>query len=316
MRIIITGATGMVGEGVLLECLQNSQVTHVLSISRRSLNHSHPKLKEILLTDFKKINSIADQVKDYNACFFCAGVSSVGEDEDSFTRKTYDFVIPFATDLCKINPDVTFIYISGKGTDSTEKGKTMWAKVKGKVENDLQKLPFKSVYSIRPGFMKPMPGQRNVPRLYKIIGILYPFIKTLLPDYATTLQEVALAMIHCVSRGYKTHVLEVADIKKTSRGQSKGGATSAVYSRLSVGMGWDAFYLCETLLTQPILVVVGDKPGGFGAYRDDFEVVRRAASAKKELLVVEGYSHYDLYDQPEPVKQALAKAIPFFKVNL
>ena len=111
-------------------------------------------------------------------------------------------------------------------------------------------------------------------------------------------------------------VLEATDYYKTSRGQSKGGATSAVYSRLSVGMGWDAFYLCETLLTQPILVVVGDKPGGFGAYRDGFEVVRKAASVKKELLVVEGYSHYDLYDQSEPVKQALAKAIPFFKENL
>mgnify|MGYP003631744372 CR=1 FL=1 len=111
-------------------------------------------------------------------------------------------------------------------------------------------------------------------------------------------------------------VLEATDYYKTSRGQTKGGATSAVYSRMSVGMGWDAFYLAETLLTQPILVVIGDKPGGFGAFRDGYEIVRRAASQKKELLVVKGYSHYDLYDQPEPVRQALEKAIPFFKENL
>lgn len=111
-------------------------------------------------------------------------------------------------------------------------------------------------------------------------------------------------------------ILEATDYYKTSRGQTKGGATSAVYSRMSIGMSWDAFYLSETLLTQPILVVIGDKPGGFGAFRDGYEIVRRAASEKKELLVVKGYSHYDLYDQPEPVRQALEKAIPFFKENL
>ncbi|MFS4469888.1 alpha/beta hydrolase [Chryseobacterium sp. T20] len=111
-------------------------------------------------------------------------------------------------------------------------------------------------------------------------------------------------------------VLEATDYYKTSRGQTVGGATSAVYSRMGVGMGWDAFYLAETLLTQPILVVIGDKPGGFGAFRDGYEIVRRAASEKKELVVVKGYSHYDLYDQPEPVRQALEKAIPFFKETL
>ncbi|AZA82632.1 alpha/beta hydrolase [Chryseobacterium lactis] len=111
-------------------------------------------------------------------------------------------------------------------------------------------------------------------------------------------------------------ILEATDYYKTSRGQTKGGATSAVYSRMSIGMGWDAFYLSETLLTQPILVVIGDKPGGFGAFRDGYEIIRRAASTKKDLVVVKGFSHYDLYDQPEPVKQALEKAIPFFKENL
>lgn len=111
-------------------------------------------------------------------------------------------------------------------------------------------------------------------------------------------------------------ILEATDYYKTSRGQTVGGATSAVYSRMSIGIGWDAFYLAETLLTQPILVVIGDKPGGFGAFRDGYEIVRRAASDKKELLVVKGYSHYDLYDQPEPVRQALESAVPFFKENL
>lgn len=111
-------------------------------------------------------------------------------------------------------------------------------------------------------------------------------------------------------------VLEATDYYKTSRGQTVGGATSAVYSRLGIGIGWDAFYLAETLLTQPILVVVGDKPGGFGAYRDGYEIIRRAAAKKKELLVIKGFSHYDLYDQPEPVRQALEKVVPFFKENL
>lgn len=111
-------------------------------------------------------------------------------------------------------------------------------------------------------------------------------------------------------------ILEATDYYRTSRGQAPGGATSAVYSRMAVGMGWDAFHLSETLLTQPILVVIGDKPGGFGAYRDGYEIVRRAASAKKELMIIEGYSHYELYDQPEPVGQALAKVIPFFRENL
>ncbi|MFZ1497952.1 MAG: NAD-dependent epimerase/dehydratase family protein, partial [Saprospiraceae bacterium] len=150
-KIIITGTSGMVGEGVLIVCLDNTDVEEVLTVSRRKSDFKHPKLKELIVSDFSKIGDYSTQLSQYDACFFCAGVSSVGENEESFTKKTYDFVVPFAKAMSDSNSNMVFIYVSGSRTDSTEQGKVMWARVKGKTENAILKLPFKAAYNFRPG---------------------------------------------------------------------------------------------------------------------------------------------------------------------
>ncbi|MEG1025670.1 MAG: NAD-dependent epimerase/dehydratase family protein [Flavobacterium sp.] len=214
MKVIITGATGMVGEGVLLECLENSAVSEVLIIGRRNYELTNSKLKKLIVKDFLEINNHSEILKQYDGCFFCAGVSSVGENEESFTQKTYDFVVPFAESLAEINPEMTFIYVSGNRTDSTEKGKVMWARVKGRTENALMKLPFKGQYNFRPAIMTGTKGQKNVKTLYKIIGpLIAPFIsaKTL------KLSEVGKAMINAVAKGYPTQILETEDILKLGK---------------------------------------------------------------------------------------------------
>lgn len=218
MKIIITGATGMVGEGVLLVCLENPAVTEVLIISRRPFALQHEKLQELIVKDFSEIGDHSDRLKEYDACFFCAGVSSIGENEASFTRKTFDFVVPFAESLSRIRPAMTFIYVSGSRTDSTEQGKVMWARVKGRTENALLKLPFKAVYNFRPGFMKAVKGQKNVRSVYRVFEALSPLWYLILPNWICTMREVGLAMIHCVSKGYSKPILEVADIKKQAKG--------------------------------------------------------------------------------------------------
>jgi hypothetical protein len=211
LNIILTGATGMVGEGVLLECLANPLVESVLVIGRRPCGHSHSKLKEIIHPDLSDITAIESQVAGYNACLFCAGVTSVGKKEDEYTKLTYTLTLGFAKTLNKVNPDMSFCYVSGKSTDSTEKGKVMWARVKGKTENDLGKL-FKAAYNFRPGMMKPSEGQKHVLPAYKYVGWLYPVVKLLAPNAACTLKEVGQAMINVCSKGYSKPILEVNDI--------------------------------------------------------------------------------------------------------
>lgn len=217
MKVIITGATGLVGEGVLQVCLKNPEITEVLTVSRKSSGHRHPKLKELIIKDFSEIKNDNAELMGYDACFFCAGVSSVGETEESFTRKTYNFVVSFAEIMCQINSAMTFIYVSGNRTDSTGKGKVMWARVKGRTENALLRLPFKAVYNFRPGFMRPVKGQKNVRFIYRIFDVLSPVWYFLFPGWICKMEEVGLAMIHCAKTGYKTPVLEVEDIKKAAR---------------------------------------------------------------------------------------------------
>ncbi|MGG7665026.1 NAD-dependent epimerase/dehydratase family protein [Dyadobacter sp. BHUBP1] len=212
IRAVVTGATGMVGEGVLLECLENPDVESVLTINRRPLEMSHPKLKEIVHKDFYDISLIEDQLKGYNACYFCLGVSSVGMKEPDYKRVTYDLTMHFAGVLSRLNPDMTFCYVSGAGTDSTEQGSTMWARVKGKTENDLRKLPFDQVFAFRPGFMKATEGQKNLLSLYKYIGWMYPIVKAIFPNWVSTLTQVARAMINVTKYGYDKNILEVKDI--------------------------------------------------------------------------------------------------------
>ncbi|GAB3880646.1 Rossmann-fold NAD(P)-binding domain-containing protein [Spirosoma agri] len=212
IRAIITGATGMVGEGVLHECLLSPDVEQVLVINRKPGGVSHPKLREIVHTNVFDLTPIASQLTGYNACFFCLGVSSVGMDEAEYRRLTYDLTLRVAELLAQLNPDMTFGYVSGSGTDSSEQGRIGWARVKGATENALMQLPFKKAYMFRPGFMKPTPGLRNVKSYYKFIAWLYPIGRALYPAGFSTLQELALAMIKSVTLGYEKPILEVNDI--------------------------------------------------------------------------------------------------------
>ena len=161
IKVIITGATGMVGEGVLLECLQNSNVREVLIINRRHYEMQHVKLKELIVPDFLQIDQSAHDIQGYDACFFCAGVSSIGMKEDKYKQLTYDTTLGFAKAMLAANSNMVFTYVSGAKTDSSENGRMMWARVKGKTENDLMKLPFKGEYNFRPGVMLPFPGQKT-----------------------------------------------------------------------------------------------------------------------------------------------------------
>jgi uncharacterized protein YbjT (DUF2867 family) len=211
IRAIVTGATGMVGEGVLLECLNDPDVEQLLVINRKPGGVSHPKLREIIHKDFLDLSAIEPQLTGYNACFFCAGVSSVGISEEEYKRITYDLTLNFARLLAKLNPDLTFCYVTGMGTDSSEKGRVAWARVKGATENALMRL-FKRSYMFRPGFMKATPGQKNVKSYYKFVAWLYPIGRVLYPAGFCTLQEVGRAMINAVRKGYPKQILEVKDI--------------------------------------------------------------------------------------------------------
>ncbi|ASU36124.1 NAD-dependent epimerase/dehydratase family protein [Mucilaginibacter xinganensis] len=213
IKVIVTGATGMVGEGVLHECLLHPRVTEVLVINRKPCGVVHPKLKEIIHADFFDLSAIEAQLKGYNACYFCLGVSSVGMKEPEYYKMTYTLTMHVAETLSRLNPEVVFCYVSGIGTDSTGKGSIMWARVKGKTENDLMKLPFKQVFNFRPGYMHPTKGLKNVLPYYKYITWLYPLFRVILPNMVSTLAELGQAMINVTLLGYPRAILEVKDIK-------------------------------------------------------------------------------------------------------
>jgi len=214
LKVIITGATGMVGEGVLFECLQNPKVSDVLIINRRHYELTHLKLKELIVPDFFHLDQYSESIKDYNACFFCAGVSSLGMKEDKFTHITHDTTIAFAKTLLQVNNNFVFTYVSGSHTDSSEKGRLMWARVKGKTENDLAKLPFKGEYNFRPGVMLPFPGQKNWKSAYKFLAEIF---KVFSPRSILTMQEVGRAMINAATIGYPKNVLEIPDIRALAK---------------------------------------------------------------------------------------------------
>ncbi|WP_042721771.1 NAD-dependent epimerase/dehydratase family protein [Flavobacterium sp. B17] len=210
IKVILTGATGMVGEGVLMECLENPDVSEILSVSRKSCGIKHAKLKEYIVSDFLAIDLNDENFRGYDAVFFCAGVSSIGMDEEEYTKITYDTTIHFAKAVLNKNPGMVFNYVSGAYTDKTESGKIMWARVKGKTENALKKLGFRDTYNFRPGFMKPVEGQKNVKWFFKPFIWFFPVV---LPSKSLTLQEVGRAMINAVKKGYPTSTLEIKDIK-------------------------------------------------------------------------------------------------------
>ncbi len=214
-KIILTGATGYVGEGVLLECLAHPQIEAVLVVGRKSCGMEHPKVKELLVKDFFSLDTVKDQLRGYDACCFCAGISSVGMNEADYTRITYDATIAFAKAVLAASPGIQFNYVSGAATDGSEQGRIMWARVKGRTENELGRLGFKQSYNFRPGIMKPSPGQRN-PKTWQ--RILVPIFSLLMPRSTCRMQEMGLAMINSVLKSYSKRTLEVKDIKILARG--------------------------------------------------------------------------------------------------
>jgi NAD dependent epimerase/dehydratase family len=210
MKVIITGVTGMVGEGVMHVCLNNPEITEVLIINRKPYGLVHSKLKEIIHSNFFDLSLIENQVKGYDACFFCLGVSSVGMSKPDYFNMTYTLTIHAANVLAKYNPNMAFCYISGAGTDSTEKG-TGWPAVKGKTENEVMKL-FKNGYAFRPGFIQPMPNMKHTHPYYKYINWLFPIGRMLYSSGFCKLTELANAMIYVAKNGSKKHILEGNDI--------------------------------------------------------------------------------------------------------
>lgn len=210
MKVIVTGVTGMVGEGVLLECLENPAVDEVLSVSRRPTEHTHPKLEQLLVPDFRKLDGLDEKLTGYDACFYCAGVSSAGMSEADYTVVTYDTPLAFATALARLNPKMVLTHVSGAHTDGSAKGRVMWARVKGRAENALVRLPFAGVYNFRTGLMKPKPGQKHVKALFRAGLLLAPIVQLFLP--VLTLEQVGRAMIRCAKSGAPKQVLEVPDI--------------------------------------------------------------------------------------------------------
>ena len=218
MRVILFGATGMVGQGVLRECLLDPGVESVLAIGRSPTGQRHAKLREIQHGNFFDFSSIESQLTGYDACFFCLGVSSIGMSEELYRRLTYDITLAAATTLAKLNPGMVFTYVSGRSTDSTEQGRLMWARVKGKTENDLLKLPFKAAYMFRPAGIQPLHGIRSktpwVQALYVGAGPMLSLLNRLAPQYMTTTEQVGRAMIKVARDGYRKPVLESDDINR------------------------------------------------------------------------------------------------------
>lgn len=216
IKTIITGSTGMVGEGVLIECLNHPDVEEILVLNRKPGGMSHPKLREVIHGDLFDLAPIERQLAGFDACFFCLGVSSVGMSSEEYRHITHDLTLNMARLLVRLNPEMTFCYVTGAGTDSSEQGRIAWARVKGATENALVSL-FKQAYMFRPGFMKATPGQRNVKSYYKFFSWLYPIGRALYPAGFCTLQEVGLAMINAARTGYPSRILEVADIVKLAK---------------------------------------------------------------------------------------------------
>lgn len=200
LNVLITGSTGMVGEGVLLVCLQNPAVGRVTVVNRRSVGFAHPKLTEIIHPNFYNLSSIENRLTGFDACYFCLGVSSVGMNMDDYFKITYTLTMHFGETLCRLNPGMVFCYVAGAGTNESGKG-VRWARIKGKTENDLDKLPFKAMYRYRFGFIKPLPGQKHVKSFYKYIKWIFPIGEFLYPDGFNTLKEVGLSMIQVTLNG-------------------------------------------------------------------------------------------------------------------
>ena len=215
-NVIITGATGMVGKGVLLECLDHKDIREVLVIGRNSMGVEHPKLNELIHKDFTDFSDVRNQLSGYDACYFCLGISAAGLKEEQYKKITYDFTLALANMLLELNSEMTFIYVSGEGTDSSEKGRMMWARVKGKTENDLLNLGFKQAYMFRPGAIIPLRGIKSRTKSYQFMYDYFLWlvkgIKAIAPNSVVNTTQIGLAMINAMLRGYDKKVLKPKDI--------------------------------------------------------------------------------------------------------
>jgi uncharacterized protein YbjT (DUF2867 family) len=213
MKIILTGATGMIGEGILIECLKDPRVSEILSVSRRPSGKTHLKLKEYIVPEFLDLPENDNKLVGYDACFFCAGVSSVGMEKPLYEKLTYDTTMAFAKAIGR-QPQLSFVYVSGSGTDRTEKGRLHWARIKGKVENDLSKMDFKQAFGFRIGMMIPAEGQQYVLKYYNYLGWMSSFFKLVFPNIISTMRQVANAMIRVCTEGYNSDIIYVKNIRK------------------------------------------------------------------------------------------------------
>ena len=221
MRVVLFGGTGMVGQGVLRECLLDPDVESVLSVGRTATGQQHVKLRELVHRDFLDFSPIESELSGFDACFFCLGVSSAGMQEDDYRRITYDFTMAAARTLARLNPGMTFVYVSGMGTDSSERGRTMWARVKGQTENALLRMPFRAAYMFRPGVIVPLHGIKSRTALYRIpymlMAPLLPLLEAAFPKYVTTTERLGRAMIHVAKQGAAKAVLESSGINAVGR---------------------------------------------------------------------------------------------------
>jgi uncharacterized protein YbjT (DUF2867 family) len=237
MNVILFGATGMVGQGVLRECLLDPEVESVLAVGRSAIEQQHEKLHQIVLKTLTDLSSVESRLSGYDACFFCLGVSSAGMSEDDYRHVTYDLTLSVAATLVRLNPAMTFVYVSGAGTDSSEHGRMMWARIKGKTENALLAMPFKAAYMFRPGYIQPMHGVQTKTQwygtMYAIISPLYPLLKRLFPGYVTSTERLGRAMISVAKTSATKRVLESNDINDISAKSLLGTDGAAPTSNLN-----------------------------------------------------------------------------------
>ena len=227
MKVVLFGATGMVGQGVLRECLLDPGVERVLAVVRTPMDQRHEKLRDLVVRDFLDFSPVERELAGYDACFFCLGVTSAGMNEEDYRRITYDVTMSAATILARLNPGLTFVFVSGAGADSSESGRVMWARIKGKAENAILRTPFKASYVFRPAYIQPRHGIQSRTRLYRILYLaiapLYPLLKTLFPRRVTTTEQMGQAMIAVVRRGAPKRLLESADINAAASAEAGAG---------------------------------------------------------------------------------------------
>jgi uncharacterized protein YbjT (DUF2867 family) len=220
MNVLIWGATGMVGQGALRECLADPEVGRVVTVGRTASGRQHSKLHDIVHTDLFDYSAIEGELSGFDACFFCLGISSAGLSEQKYRHVTYDITLAAGRTLARLNSQMIFIYVSGGGTDSSESGGTMWARVKGQTENALLALPFKAAYMLRPGVIQPMHGIKSKTRAYRMLysatALLLPTLRAIFPNYVTTTERLGRVMISLVKRGFEKPILETRDINEVS----------------------------------------------------------------------------------------------------